>query len=63
MRAHRSSFVEVGHVGNREKQPKSVVLLGDVIEACFPMNSQRRLQACHMPDSLAPRVPVYEEVL
>ena len=28
MRAHLSSFVEVRHVGNREKQPKSVILLG-----------------------------------
>ena len=56
MRAHRSSFVEVIHVGNREKQPKSVILLGDVTEACFSMNSQHRLQACHMPDTLAPHV-------
>ena len=28
----------------------------DVIEACFPMNSQRRSQACHMPETLAPNV-------
>ena len=28
----------------------------DVIEACFPMNSQRRSQACHMPETLAPHV-------